>query len=160
MKICLLVAAFAALAVPAVAAAPQKITSTHVGRVKLGATWKELHARHLLGPKVRGCEVAGRRQRGARLVKPLRGAVELRHGKVKSIEVTGGAKARGVGIGDRKADIVKAYPGVKFDHSAEDVFGVTLADVPKAEGGRLEFAIYKKTHRINAISVPAIAFCD
>jgi hypothetical protein len=154
-------AVFALLAFPALAAAPKRITARGVGKVKLGATHRKLHRQGLLGPKVQGCELGGPEAKAAELRPPLKGAVELsRHSprRVRSILVSKGATARGVAIGDHKADIVAAYPKARFDTSTEEVFGITLVRIPKDGGGRLQMAL--DHNKVTRFGVPRIAFCE
>ncbi len=155
--------AFAVLAFPALAAAPKpkRITPRGVGQVELGATHKSLRAKGLVGPKVPGCELAGPGARAAVLRAPLEGAVEYRRKsprRVRSIIVTKGATARGVAIGDRKRDIIDAYPKAKFDESTQEVFGITLVKIPKDGGGRLQMAL--RNGKVDRFGVPYIAFCE
>jgi hypothetical protein len=156
-----LVALFALLAFPALAAAPKRITPRGVGKVKLGAKQRALHRKGLVSRMLPGCELAGPKARGSQLRKPLAGAVELTRStprRVRSIIVTKGATARGVGIGDRKADILAAYPKAKFDTSTQEVFRITLVRIPKDGGGRLQMALRKG--RVSAFGIPYIAFCE
>lgn len=156
-------AAFALLALPAVAAAPKHVTPRGVGKVKLGRTHASLKAKGLVGRKRKGCELSGPGARAARLRAPLKGAVDLTRTsprRVKSIVVTQGATARGVAIGDTKADILAAYPKAKFDTSTQDVFGITLVRIPKNGGGRLQMALDEDTGRLTLFGIPFIAFCE
>src|ERR687888_488695 len=85
----------------ATAAAPQKITFSGVGQVKLGMTFQQLRAKHLVGKLRKGCELAGPNARSARLRSPLRGTVNFTQTsprKAENVTITGGAEARGVGI--------------------------------------------------------------
>jgi hypothetical protein len=159
------------LALGAAAAAPaetssgadQKITASGVGKVPLGGTFRSLRASGLLGRPRPGCPLGGTDTRVARLKAPLKGTVDLtthRPRKVRAITVTGGATARGVGIGDRIADIKAAYPKAKVDHDTEDVFEITLVKVPKSGGGRIQFAVDVDSKKITRISVPAVQFCE
>jgi hypothetical protein len=159
------------LALGAAAAAPaetsrgadQKITASGVGKVPLGGTFRSLRASGLLGRLRPGCPLGGTDTRVARLKAPLKGTVDLttrRPRKVRAITVTGGATARGVGIGDRIADIKAAYPKAKVDHDTEDVFEITLVKVPKSGGGRIQFAVDVDSKKITRISVPAVQFCE
>lgn len=163
IAVVLVVMSSAVAAAGAQAPAPPKITAAGVGAVKLGRTYTSLRAAGLLGKINRGCEFAGPASRGAPLRAPLKGAVDLSQTsprKVTSISVSGGATARGVGIGSTRAQITAAFPKVKIDHGAESVFGITIARVPKGGGGRLEFGIDTKTKKVTLIAVPFIAFCD
>ena len=157
------VAALALGPAAATAAAPQKITFDGVGQVKLGMTFKQLRDKHLVGKLRKGCELAGPNARTARLRSPLRGTVNFTQStprKVTDITITGGAKARGVGIGDRLADIKAKFPKRKVDHSSDDVFGLTFVFVRTKANPKLMFAIDVDTKKITAIGVPIIAVCE
>jgi hypothetical protein len=146
----------------AVAAAPKKITAAGVGQVKLGMTFHDLRAQHLIGKLRHGCEFAGPDFRTARLRSPLRGFVDFptQPRKASNITITRGARARGVGIGDTIADIKAKFPKAHVHHSTESVFGLTLVVVPKNGGGRISFSVPLATHKIDMIGVPNIPFCD
>lgn len=150
------------LVAPAVAAAPAKVTNKGVGKVKLGKTHASLKAKGLVGQKVPGCELAGPGQKAARLKPPLTGAVQLSLGaerRVRSIIVTEGAAASGVGIGDPLEAIMETFPNAKVDHSTEDVFGLTLVTIPKQDGGKFQFGV-EPGGAITVMGVPFIAFCE
>lgn len=145
------------------AAAPAKITPRGVDGVKLGATYAQLRARHLVGRIGKGCELAGPNARSASLRRPLKGSVDFTMTtprKVTDISIRGGATARGVGIGATIAQIKAAYPKAKVDHSTDHTFAITLVRIPKNGGGRLQFAVDTMTHRTVIIGVPAIPFCE
>jgi hypothetical protein len=146
----------------ATAAAPQKITAAGVGQVKLGKTFKVLRQQGLVGKLRKGCELAPN-TRTARLRSPLKGAVNFTQSnprKASNITITGGAEARGVGIGDTLADIKAKFKKRKVDHSQEDVFGLTFVHIPRAQNIRLQFAIDVDTKKITLIGVPFIALCE
>ena len=148
---------------PGHAAAAKKITAQGVGQVKLGRTHQQLRAAGLVGPLRPGCELAGPGARSAKLRAPLKGSVDYTSTaprKVVRIAVRGGAKARGVGIGATIPQIKAAFPKAKVDHSTEDVFAITLVKVPKAGGGRIQFAVDVDSGKTTLIGVPVIAFCD
>jgi hypothetical protein len=144
--------------------ADQKITAAGAGQVKLGRTFTSLRAAGLVGRLRPGCELGGPDTRSARLKAPLKGFVDLttrqRPRKVRSISITGGATARGVGIGGTIAQIKAAYPKAKVDHGTEDVFGITLVKIPKDGGGRIHFAVDVDSKKITRIGVPLIPFCE
>ncbi|HEX8104773.1 MAG TPA: hypothetical protein VF533_19295 [Solirubrobacteraceae bacterium] len=145
------------------AAATKRITPSGVGAVKLGATYRKLRAAGLVGRLRRGCELAGPKQRFARLKAPLRGTADFTTSKprrVKTITVAGGATARGVGVGDSEADIRAAFPKAKFDHGTDDTFGITVVRVPRSDGGRLQFALGTKSDEVELIALPRLAFCE
>lgn len=161
------VLALAAVAVvgatTAFAATAPKITPKGVGGVKLGKTYKQLHDAGLIGKIHHGCEFGGPNTRSANLRAPLKGQVNFTlkaPRKVTDLAVQGGAKARGVGIGDKIADIKAAFPKAKVDHSSEQVFQITLVRIPKNGGGKMEFGVSTKSKRVTMVGVPFIAFCD
>jgi hypothetical protein len=145
------------------AATGPKITPAGAGAVKLGATYSQLRARHLVGAIGKGCELAGPNARAASLSAPLKGTVDFTMStprKVVDISVRGGATARGVGIGATIPQIKAAFPKAKVDHSTDHTFALTLVRIPKNGGGRLQFGVDTKTHRVVLIGVPLIAFCE
>jgi hypothetical protein len=164
MKLLPLLAAGAALvAAPALAApdrpAAAKITGAGVDGVKVGASYTSLRLAGKLAKATRGCELAGPRARSAKLRAPLKGSVDLtisRPRRVDTITVTGGAKANGVGVGSTRAAVRAAFPHVRFRH----VLGITVARVPKADGGRFELSLGVKGKRVDAIGIPHLAFCE
>jgi hypothetical protein len=140
------------------------ITPAGVGGVKLGARYSTLHAAHLLGKVQRGCELAGPKARAAKLVAPLRGSVNLTDTtprKVAAIDIRGvRATASGIGIGSTYAALKKAFPKATSDHSTESTFAVTLVNVPKGGGGRLQFAVSVMTKKVSEVGIPFIPTCD
>ena len=150
----------------ATAAAPQKITFKGVGQVKLGMTHKQLREAGLVGKLRKGCELGGPDTRVARLRSPLKGLVNYTLNsprRVTDITITGGAKARGVGIGDKLKDIKAKFPKREVDHSQEDVFQAFFVWIPKSDPvGKIKmmFVIDSDTRRISSIGVPFVAFCE
>jgi hypothetical protein len=150
----------------ATAAAPEKITFNGVGQVKLGKTHKQLREQGLVGKLRKGCELGGPDTRTARLRSPLRGSVNYTLNsprRVTDITITGGAEARGVGIGDKLKDIKAKFPKRKVDHSQEDVFRAFFVFIPKASPvGKIKmmFVIDSDTRRITSIGVPVVQFCE
>jgi hypothetical protein len=145
------------------ASAPQKITSSGVGAVKLGKTYTQLRAAHLVGPIGPGCEAAGPNARFASLRAPLKGSVDFTQTTARraaTITVRGGARARGVGIGASTAKIKQAFPKAVVDHSTDATFAITLVKIPKSGGGRLQFGVDTKTKKVTLIGIPNIPFCE
>src|SRR6202022_1569533 len=131
-------------------AAAETITPRGVGAVKPGARYNKLHRRGLVGNIHKGCALAGPNTRSARLRTPLEGSLDFTlkaPRKVTNISVSGGATARGVGIGAAIADITAAYPQAQVDHTTEQTLGTTLVTVPKTDGGKLQFALDIKTKK-------------
>ena len=159
-------AAFAAsilIAGGAAYAGSAEITADGVGDVELGARASQLKEAGLIGNLRPGCELGGPDTRTARLRAPLEGAVnftQTQPRRADNILITGGASASGVGIGYFKRSIKKVFPNVKIDHDTEETFGITLAKVPKSDGGKFQFAIDVATRKIISIGVPFIAFCE
>jgi hypothetical protein len=156
--VAVLVAAGTAFAAAAV------ITPVRVDGVHLGDTHADLRARGKVGPIRPGCELAPN-TRSAKLKAPLKGSVNYTLSsprKVDSITITGGAKARGVGIGSKIPAILAKFPHAKVDHSTEQVFQLTLVRTPKRphSGGRITFGVSTQTKRTTIIGVPFIAFCE
>jgi hypothetical protein len=155
-----------ALAAAGVAvAATAVITPTRVDGVHLGDTHSDLRARGKVGPIRPGCELGGPNTRSAKLKAPLKGSVNYTlHSprRVDSITITGGAKARGVGIGATIAQIKAKFPHAKVDHSTDQVFQLTLVRTPKRPHGRgrITFGVSTNTHKTTIIGVPFIAFCE
>src|SRR3954466_6561901 len=146
-----------------VQSAAVKITPSGVGGVKLGKTYKALHDAGLIGKIHHGCELGGANTRSAKLKAPLKGQVNFTlkaPRKVTDITINGGAKARGVGIGDKISDIKAKFPKAKVDHSTDHTFELTLVRIPKNGGGKMVFGVSTKSKRVTVIGVPIIAFCE
>jgi len=146
-------------------AAAAVITPTRVDGVHLGDTHADLHARGKVGPIQPGCELGGPNTRSAKLTAPLKGSVNYTlHNprKVDSITITGGAKARGVGIGATITQIKAKFPHATVDHSTDQVFQLTLVKTPKRPHGRgrITFGVSTQTHKTTIMGVPFIAFCE
>ena len=140
-----------------------KVTPEGVGKLKLGMKHKRARELGLVGRIRQGCELGGPDTRAARLKPPLKGSVNYTRNnprRVRDITITGGAEARGVGIGDRIRDIKDAYPKAKVDHSTDETFELTLVKIPRDGGGKLRFGVSTKTDKITLIGVPYIAFCE
>jgi hypothetical protein len=142
---------------------PAKITPSGVGGVKIGSSYTKLRTKNLIGKIRPGCELGGPNTRSARLKSPLKGQVNFTQTsprKVTDITITGGATAKGVGIGATIPDIQAVYPKAKVDHNTDETFGVTLVTVPKSGGGKITFAVDTTTDKVTTIGVPFIAFCE
>ncbi len=141
-----------------------KITPVRVDGVHLGDTHTDLRARGKVGPIQPGCELGGPNTRSARLRSPLKGSVNYTltsPRRVDSITVTGGARARGVGIGAKIPAIKAKFPNATIDHSTDQVFQLTLVKTPKRpSGGQITFGVSTQTKRTTVIGVPFIAFCE
>ncbi len=144
--------------------AAEKFNGKGAGDVQVGETFASLRAAGLVGPMRGGCELGGPDTRSARLKPPLKGFVDLttrrKPRQVRTISLSGGARARGVGIGSSIAQIKAAFPGAKVDRNTEEVFGITLVKVSKSAGGRFSFAVDVDTKKTTRIGIPFIPFCE
>jgi hypothetical protein len=144
-------------------AAERRVNGSGVGRVKLGTPFARLHKDGLVGPQRPGCPL-DQGSRSARLKPPLKGGVDLakRSGRrvASVVTVTGGAHARRVKIGSTKRQVRRSYPEASFHHGTEDVFGITLVNVPRSDGGRFQMGIDVDTGRVTVFSVPHLLFCE
>src|SRR5215467_4365234 len=154
-----LLAGLALTATAVAAPGAAKISGAGVDGVKVGASFTSLRLAHKIGKATRGCELAGPQARSAKLLAPLKGSVDLTIStprKVDTITVTGGARAKGVGVGSTRAAVKHAFPKAKFRH----VLGFTLATVPKSAGGKFEFSLGTAGKKVESIGIPHIAFCE
>lgn len=157
-KILITAALAAAIAVPAVAAGTAQVTKRGVGPVKIGVKHETLRDRGLVGRKGNDCGGL----RAAKLSSPLKGTAYVSPDKpfrVDNVLLRRGAQAEGVGFGDTRADIKAAFPHTKFITGAEKPFGITIAEVPKRDGGKFQFGIDVDTERITQMGVPYLWFC-
>ena len=154
------------VAVAAVALAESApITPKGVGSVHIGDNYLQLRKAGKIGKVVMGCELAGPNARSAKLLPPAKGFADLSfHSprKVTNITITGGATAKGVGVGDTTADIKAAYTGVLVDKSTEETFGFTLVTVRRGSDNHsaIAFAVDTKTKKITSIGIPYLAACE
>lgn len=171
LALLLVPAALVAVAAVAIASPPaahdsaaKVITPTRVDGVHLGDTHSDLRQRGKVGTIRSGCELGGPNTRSAKLKAPLKGSVSYTLSsprKVDSITITGGAKARGRGIGATIAAIQAVFPNATVDHSTDQVFQLTLVQTPKRpKGGQITFGVSTQTHKTTIMGVPFIAFCE
>ena len=154
-----LATATAALSIPATPA----ITPSGVGGVKLGATYSHLRDRHHIGRIRHGCELGGPNTRSAALRAPLKGQVNFTlkaPRKVTDIQIEGGAKARGLGVGATIKQIKAKFPKAKVNHSIDDTVGLTLVRIPKNGGGKFTFGVSTQSHETVVIGIPEVAICE
>src|SRR6201989_3008353 len=154
-----LLAGLALTATAVAAPGAAKISGAGVDGVKVGASYTSLRQAHKIAKATRGCELAGPQARSAKLLAPLKGSVDLtitKPRKVDTITVTGGAKAKGVGVGSTRAAVKHAFPKAKFRRT----LGVSIARVPKSEGGPFEFSLGSAGSKVDSIGIPHLAFCE
>jgi hypothetical protein len=154
-----------AVAVAVALAEPAPITPQGVGSVHIGDNYLHLRKAGKIGKVVMGCELAGPNARSAKLLPPAKGFADLSfHSprKITNITITGGATAKGVGIGDTLSDIKAAYPKAYVDHTTEETFAFTLVVVRGKKNGnsRIAFAVDTGTKKITSIGIPYLAACE
>ena len=136
VPVALAAAAAVAIASPPTArdSAAAVITPTRVDGVHLGDTHADLRAGEGRADRP-GLRVRRPEHALGELKAPLKGSVTYtlqNPRKVTTITITGGAKARGVGIGATIAAIKAKFPHAKVDHSTDQVFQLTLVTHPSA----------------------------
>ena len=144
---------------------PPTITGKSVGSVKIGASYKVLRKKGLVGKIRHGCELGGPNTRAAKLKSPLKGFVDFTlkdPRKVTTIMISGGdaQTAKGLGIGSTIDEITAAYPHAKVNHSTDSVFEATFVTVPKSDGGKFQFAVSTNTGKTTDIGVPNLSVCE
>ncbi len=152
----------AATAVAAGAKTPL-VTPGGVGAVRLGATPAALLQKNLIGNLRKGCELEPG-QRVAPLRAPLRGWVTFAangHG-LTQLTIEGGAEtARHVAVGATASKARAAYPGALYEApGTAQPFAQGFLWVPNLTHPKLTFIVEPGSRTIEAISVPAPAFCE
>jgi hypothetical protein len=140
-----------------------QVTAKGAGKAKLKKGYATLRRQGVIYKIQRGCELGGGKTRSARLKAPLEGQVNftLRSPRrVAQVTITGGAAAKGVGIGATIEEIQAAFPNATVNRDTEEVFGVTLVSVPKVDGGRFEYAVSTATGQATTIGIPRVSFCE
>src|SRR5690349_13805469 len=145
----------------AIAAAPKKITPKGVGQVKLGMTFKQLRAKHLVGRLHKGtCDAAGPNAAPfARLRSPLRGLADFTKSTphtLTDITIRGGARARGVAVGDSLAKVKARFPNRRIRHQLGSIF----VNVPNTAHNKEQFIVDQDTRKVLDIGVPFVAICE
>ncbi len=134
-----------------------------VGRLRLGATARALHRRHLIRGLRPGCELAPD-QRVARLRPPLNGfAIFSRpNRRLSSIVIDGGAQtARGIGIGSTPGEARNAYPSSRYEPPGTALpFDAGFIWIDGPSGPKMTFVVDPETELISSINVPAPNFCE
>lgn len=162
----LLVAAVATSS-SAFAAAPgmktQVVTTSGVGALRLGAAPAALRQQGLIGNLREGCELEPG-QRVAPLRAPLRGwAIFAAHGHgLTGLTIEGGAEtARHVAIGSTAAEARAAYPQAVYKApGTAKPFAQGFLWIPNVTHPKMTFIVEPGSRTVEAITVPAPAFCE
>jgi len=145
------------------AAPPPKVTNHGVAGVDLGDRAGQLRKHGRIGALKPGCPLGGTDVRYARLKGGVDGVANFTSTtprRVTDVQIRGGAKFKGVGIGATRKQIRKKFPHARFDNSTKEVFGIVVATIPKRDGGRVQMAIEVGTNKVGLIGVPHLAFCE
>jgi hypothetical protein len=132
------------------------------GDVELGGKASKLKQAGLIGRPHPGGELAPN-TRSAKLKGPLQGVVNFTVSsprRAENIFVTGAAMAAGVGIGLPKRAVKAAFPHVKFDPPHRGRLGITLAKIPRSDGGRFQVGVDAASKKVTSFGIPFIAFCE
>jgi hypothetical protein len=145
----------------ATAAAPPKTTPAGAGQVKLGMTFSQLRQQHLVGKLHKGhCDAAGDNASPfAKLRSPLKGVADFTKSvphTLTDITVRGGAKARGVAVGDSLAKVKARFPKRKIRHD----LGFIFVNVPTTAHIKEQFIVDQDTKKVLDIGVPFVAICE
>jgi hypothetical protein len=134
-----------------------------VDGLRLGATVKSLHRRHLIRRLRPGCELDPG-QRVARLRAPLSGFAVFSHPntRLSSLTISAGAEtAKQIGIGSTPKKAQQAYPQAIYKPpGSNDPFAEGFVFVNSTSHPKMMFTVDPKTKLISQISVPAPNFCE
>lgn len=169
LSVSILLVAVAALAISstATAAAPGAktpvVTTSGVGAVRLGATPAALRGQNLIGKLRKGCELEPG-QRVAPLRAPLRGwATFAAHGHgLTGLTIEGGAEtARHIAVGSTASEARAAYPQALYQApGTAQPFAQGFLWIPNATHPKMTLVVEPGTRTVEAITVPAPAFCE
>jgi hypothetical protein len=156
----------AAVTVPSVGAAAPKtqvVTTSGVGALHLGATPTALRQKNLIGNLRKGCPLEPG-QRVAPLRAPLRGWATFRanSNKLSQLTIEAGAEtAKHVAIGSTASKARSAYPTAVYQApGTADPFAQGFLWVPNPTHPKLTFIVDPASRTVEAITVPAPAFCE
>lgn len=139
------------------------VTNRGVGAVHLGASAATLRQKNLIGKLRRGCELEPG-QRVAPLRAPLRGWATFGAGGhgVTQLTIEGGAEtARHVAVGSTAAEARSAYPNARYQApGTADPFAQGFLWVPSLAHPKMTFVVEPGSRTVEAIAVPAPAFCE
>jgi hypothetical protein len=156
------ICAVAGTAVGSAAAAPF-ITSQGVGALRIGATVKTLHQKHLIKRLRKGCELDPG-QRVAPLRSPLKGWAIFAGGKSRLSAVTieaGAETKKHIKVGSTAKAARAAYPQALFQAPGTvEPFPVGFLWIPNLNHPRISMIIKPNSLRVESISVPAPNICE
>ncbi|MBS1893469.1 MAG: hypothetical protein JST59_19385 [Actinobacteria bacterium] len=151
----------------ATAAAPAAktpvVTTSGVGALRLGTAPAALRQKNLIGNLRKGCELEPG-QRVAPLRAPLRGwATFAAHGHgLTGLTIEGGAEtARHIAIGSTASEARTAYPHALYQApGTADPFPQGFLWIPNLTHPKMTLIVEPGTRTVEAIAVPAPAFCE
>jgi len=161
-----LLVAVASACVPGAVAAAAKtpiVSAGGVGAVKLGASASTLRRKNLIGKPRKGCELEPG-QRVAPLRAPLKGWATFAAGGhgVTSLSIEGGAEtARHIAVGSTAAEARSAYPNAHYEApGTAEPFAQGFLWFPSLAHPKMTFVVEPGSRTVEAITVPAPAFCE
>ena len=150
-------------AAAALAAKAPVVTTSGVGAVRLGATPAALRQKGLIGSLRKGCELDPG-QRVAPLRAPLRGWATFGSSGRGLTQLTiegGGETARHIAIGSSASEARAAYPDALYQApGTADPFAQGFLWIPSLTHPKMTFVVEPGSRKVEAIAVPAPAFCE
>jgi hypothetical protein len=163
LLVLLIAAATVSSTAAALATKTRFVTANGVGALHLGATSTALRQKNLIGNLRKGCELEPR-QRVAPLRAPLRGwATFAAHGHgLTQLTIEGGAEtAQRIAIGSTASEARAAYPKALYEGpGTAKPFAQGFLWVPNLTHPKMTFIVDPDSRTVEAISVPAPAFCE
>jgi hypothetical protein len=139
------------------------VTNSGVGAVKLGMSAATLRGKGLIGGLRKGCPFDPG-QRVAPLRAPLSGWATFGSGGngLTQVTIEGGAEtARHVAVGSTAAEARSAYPTARYQApGTADPFAQGFLWVPSLNHPKMTFTVDPDSRTVEAIAVPAPAFCE
>jgi hypothetical protein len=141
------------------------VTEKGLGKLRIDMTLTAAKATGEIGTTRPGCELGGPGELVADINTGVAdGLVYFNDEHLSGIVVRSGAKTTaGVGPGSTIAEIQHAYPApydVKVDHSTEEVFGVAIVSVSRADKQLFGFDVDPGTTKSRTVAIPAIRTCE
>jgi hypothetical protein len=139
------------------------ITDRGVGAVHLGASAATLRQKNLIGTLRKGCELEPG-QRVAPLRAPLRGWATFGaggHGLTQLTVESGAETARHIAVGATAAQARSAYPSAQYEApGTAQPFAQGFLWIPNSMHPKMTFVVEPGSRTVEAIAVPAPAFCE
>lgn len=154
---------------PAVAASPTELRTDGIGPLTLGMKRADAVATGWLANRGTGCPLGGGALpityalRGTKAPKALRGAVEFRGGRLRTLSFSRGVRTtEGVTVGTTTSRMVSRYRAAGFtvERRSSSTFGGTFVGVAKGSTPTLGAFASGSGRRITDLAIPAIPVCE